>query len=419
MATSKRVASNLTEIPDHLLAEIFVLLPAAEDLARASAVCVAFRRLVTDRSFLRRFRLLHAPPLLGFFDLEGFHPAVPPHPSAPAARALSLAADFTFSFLPPHCRWAVQDVRDGRVLLGRVLEEGEQFPVFTELVVCDPLHRRYVLLPPVPDDLAAAVDDPVPIFFGRMCEPILIPPSQEAAAAEETAFRVIWLARCKIKLYIFVFSSSTGEWRVAASQSFRDLLLAKGDSTMTKSTMMTLLHPWFIGRHFACGCVYWELLIHDSGNDLLVLDTQRMEFSIADHPPKGWNTRGIGIVQAGEDMLGMFRISDETAEADLRYIIGRNRGLSSSQWEAEKTISLDSGYSYCIGAATERYLLLEREEARATECFPLDRPAMEYFSLDVETLQPERVCGKPIWSGTSKNHLYTNFPPLLLSSPTV
>ena len=94
---------TLPEIPGHLLEEIFLLLPSAEDLARTSAVCVTFRWLVTDSSFLRRFHRLHAPPLLGFLDIDGFHPALPPHPSAPAAHALALAADFSFSFLPSHC----------------------------------------------------------------------------------------------------------------------------------------------------------------------------------------------------------------------------------------------------------------------------------------------------------------------------
>uniref|UniRef100_A0ACD5UI30 Uncharacterized protein n=1 Tax=Avena sativa TaxID=4498 RepID=A0ACD5UI30_AVESA len=412
MATGKEMMSPLTDLSDHILAEIFLLLPAAEDLARASAACVSFRRLVTDRSFLRRFRRLHAPPLLGFLDRDGFHPAVPPHPSAPAARALSVAADFTFSFLPSNCRWAVRDVRDGRVLLDRQLEEGEDLPVFTQLVVCDPVHRRYILLPPVPDELAASVKDPVPIFFGCICDPVLIPPSEEEemAAAEETAFRVIWLARCKIKFYIFVFSSSTGHWRVAASQSLTDLL--------GESTTMTLTHPWFIGCYHACGCIYWQLLMDNSGTEFLVLDTKRMEFSIAQHPPKGWNTGGLGIVEAGEDRLGMFRIIAETAEADLRYIIGGNRGLSSTQWQAEKTISLDSKYRYCVEASSGRYLLLDRRKARSYENYSLDGPQMEYFSLDVETLQLERVWGKPI-SGTSLPHLYINFPPSLLSSPTV
>ncbi|XBI04257.1 hypothetical protein VPH35_132582 [Triticum aestivum] len=118
MSTSKRkTASPLTDLPDHLLTEILLRLPAPADLARFSAPCVSFRRLATERSLLRRFRCLHEPPLLGFLERDGFHPALPPHPSAPAARALALAADFSFSFLPSHCRWTVRDCRDGRVLL--------------------------------------------------------------------------------------------------------------------------------------------------------------------------------------------------------------------------------------------------------------------------------------------------------------
>ncbi|XP_044441815.1 uncharacterized protein [Triticum aestivum] len=142
MATDKKGELLLTEIPDHPLTEI---------LLRACAACSTFRRIATDGSFRRRFRRLHAPPLLGFVDREGFHPPLPPHPAAPVARALARVADFSFSFLPSHCSWTVRDVRDGRVLLARDTDhqEDEQPPVFMDLVVCDPLHRRFILLPPV------------------------------------------------------------------------------------------------------------------------------------------------------------------------------------------------------------------------------------------------------------------------------
>ncbi|XBI41633.1 hypothetical protein VPH35_126078 [Triticum aestivum] len=138
------MASSLTDLPDHLLTEIFLRLPDLADLARASAACVSFRRLDTDVSFLRRFRCLHAPPLLGFLDRHGFHPALPPHPSAPAARALALAADFSFSFLPSHGLWTVQDSRDGRVLLQRWPKMGE---VSREPAVSGPLCRWHLVLP--------------------------------------------------------------------------------------------------------------------------------------------------------------------------------------------------------------------------------------------------------------------------------
>ncbi|XP_073362063.1 uncharacterized protein [Aegilops tauschii subsp. strangulata] len=71
-------------IPDELLEEIFIRLPTAADLARASAACVSFRRVITGHPFLRRFRTLHPPPLLGIVG-GSLILAKPPHPSAAAA----------------------------------------------------------------------------------------------------------------------------------------------------------------------------------------------------------------------------------------------------------------------------------------------------------------------------------------------
>ncbi|KAM3297806.1 hypothetical protein ACQJBY_039658 [Aegilops geniculata] len=407
MATDKKGELLLTEIPDHPLTEILLRLPTPQDLARACAACSTFRRIATDGSFRRRFRRLHNPLLLGLVDREGFHPAVPPHHAAPAARA----ADFSFSFLPNYCSWTVRDVRDGRVLLARDsdTQQHDQPPVFADFVVCDPLHQRYIMLPPVPDDLAASVEHPM------TCEPSLIRPSEEeaAAAVEDTAFRVIWFAQSNIKVYILVFSSSTRQWRAAASQGLTDFLFGEGELAM-----ITPQHPLFLGHYYACGCVYWKWKTNERWKRLLVLDTRRMEFSIADLPLEAWDMADIAIVEAGEDKLGLFGLRDEF-EGILCYMVGRKQGENLSHWQTEKTISLDYSYQHCIGAATGRYLLLEREESSLFRWVGLDSLNMEYFSLDVETLHLERVCDKPISSGTSRTHLYTNFPPPLLSSPTI
>ncbi|CAD6267005.1 unnamed protein product [Miscanthus lutarioriparius] len=74
--------------PDEILEEIFLRLDAAEDLARASAACTTFRRVVSARRFLHRFRCLHSPPVLGVldFDDEAFHPTALPLPHAPSRR---------------------------------------------------------------------------------------------------------------------------------------------------------------------------------------------------------------------------------------------------------------------------------------------------------------------------------------------
>ncbi|CAN6329829.1 unnamed protein product [Urochloa humidicola] len=134
-----------TDLPDEILEDIFVRLDSVADLARASAACTTFRRVVSTRPFLRRYRSLHAPPVVGgiFAERGKFYPAEPPHRSAPAAGAVARAADFTFSFLPKRNRWRTLDVRDGRVLLSAYASTSSP----KDLVICDPLHRRYVLSP--------------------------------------------------------------------------------------------------------------------------------------------------------------------------------------------------------------------------------------------------------------------------------
>jgi hypothetical protein len=245
------MASELSEIPGHLLAEIFLRLPAPEDLARTSAACVAFRRLVTDGSFLRRFRRLHAPPLLAFLDLAGFHPALPPHPLRP---------------LPARS-------------------------------------------PP--------------------------PPTSPSPSCQPTA------------------------------------------------------------------------------KELLVLDARRMELSIADLLSKGWGTLGVAILEAGKGRLGLFGIRDDPAggKPDLCYTLRQNKGESSSRWQMVKAIALGSGCLHYIKASTERYFLL------VSSSFKM--PDLEYFSMDVKKLQLEKLCVKPFGSALSRTRIYTNFPPSLLSSPTI
>ncbi|KAF7104603.1 hypothetical protein CFC21_105493 [Triticum aestivum] len=405
MATSsKDMPSPLTEIPAHLLVEIFLRLPTAEDLARASAACVSFRRLTTDGSFLRSFRRLHAPPLLGFLDYGRFRPALPPHPSAPAARALALAADFYFSFIDSYCHWTVQDSRDGRVLLDRDLRQHEQPPVFKDLAVCDPLHRRYVLLPPVPHGLDASLEPLFPMVSEAQCKAFLDPLGEEEIAAGETTFRVILMANCKTSLAAFIFSSNTGQWQAAASKGWSDLALGKHDMAE-----MSWVHPFILRRHYAYGCFYWDW-VEFGRKKLLLLDTRKMEFSIADLPPGEWNKEGLAIVEAGEGRLGMFGFHGE-ATSNLIYTVARNTGKSPRQWQVKKTFLLDSGYKYRIRDATQRYLLLTRIDASSS----LNDRLTGYFAMDVKTLQIQRVYEKQNYR-LHETYPYINFPPSLLSS---
>ncbi|KAL6856100.1 hypothetical protein ACP4OV_018902 [Aristida adscensionis] len=410
-------------LTDDLLSEVFLRLPAPDDLARASATCVPYRRLAADRAFLRRFRALHPPPFLGFLDHNGFHPALPPHASAPAARALALAADFSFSFIPSPGRWVVRDVRHGRVLLDRAPDPddaaaaGQDPAFFTDLAVCDPLHRRCVLLPRIPDDLAASVEQPCRVEFGRWGEPFLAPLADDGAEAstDETSFRVISMAQCKAKLVAFAFSSSTGQWRAVASPRWSDLMAGTGVPSRS---------PLFFGRQYARGCFFWVL---DRRDKLLVLDATTMEFSIADLP-HGCHRRQIAVVEAEGGRVGMFTLRDHIADGagSLLYTVRQDDGDASSsskqkQWKVEKTIPLDPAFRHYISGATERHLLLLRFPEHLSSSgvhvsSSADGAGLECFSVDVKTLQFQKVC--ELKHHILRAHIYTNFPPPL-SSPTI
>nr|BAD45730.1 hypothetical protein [Oryza sativa Japonica Group]BAD45971.1 hypothetical protein [Oryza sativa Japonica Group] len=65
--------NSLTDLNDDLLSEIFFHIPPGDPgvLVRLSVVCKSWRRLITDRDFLRGYRAIRqAPPILGFFCVE-------------------------------------------------------------------------------------------------------------------------------------------------------------------------------------------------------------------------------------------------------------------------------------------------------------------------------------------------------------
>uniref|UniRef100_M8BL51 Uncharacterized protein n=1 Tax=Aegilops tauschii TaxID=37682 RepID=M8BL51_AEGTA len=208
------MAPPAPHLVDELLEDIFLRLPTPAALARASTASPRFRRIITDRSFLRRFRKLHPPPLLGGSAPHGaaFAPAEAPHPSAPLARALADAADFTYSFVPKPSNdhsWRPCNVRDGRVLL-----ESSRYGTFRELAVCDPLSQRYVLLPPIPEHMS--VQEQRPWEFRSILAPIAEEDEDETSFKLEffgrgTPMGAVWLSKTDWDVDYFSLDVKTSE----------------------------------------------------------------------------------------------------------------------------------------------------------------------------------------------------------------
>ncbi|PAN14398.1 hypothetical protein PAHAL_2G406600 [Panicum hallii] len=362
---------------DDILAEILIRLPALEDLGRACASCPAFRRVITGRGFLRRLHTLHLPSLLGFHIFSAqFHPVEPPYPAARAARAVADAADFGFLFLPGPGFWMVRDACGGRFVLHR--DEGTG-PAFNTIAVCDPLFRRYVLLPPIPDDLAAAVE--CDVFFAPCGE-------REAAVAVAGAlesFRVIWMAQCRTKLVAFIFSSASRQWRAIASPSWGYL-----NPGMAPVTERSPLH-WL---SYAYGCFYWLCSRLPYRSNLIVLDMGRMEFYRVRHP-SGYMLEECAMVELEESRHGLFN-----------FISNRpNHGEGASEWVLENRVLLSPKYKLNMLGVADGKLLLHKTWFGC-------------ISLDFKTSQLQWVRGMIQTGSCTMLALYTGYPPSL-SLPTI
>ncbi|CAL4891042.1 unnamed protein product [Urochloa decumbens] len=291
-------------LPDEILEDIFIRLDSTADLARACAVCTTFRRVVSARPFLRRYRSLHAPPVLGGILAEygEFYPADSPHRSARAAAAVARAAGFTFSFLPKRNRWRTRDVRDGRVLLSAYASASS----LEDLVVRDPLHRRYVLIPSIPSDQM-----PSRRHFGdkQDFEPFLAPASEEEK--ESSSFRAICNMLSENKVVTFVFSSITGQLQ-----------------KVTEIRGFLSIRPELFMRHYAGKCFYWT---HPYRSKLLMLDMVRMKFSLVNLPPdppgRPWRCGMMYAIVEFEGRLGFLALDNGMLELYLR-----DDGVDADEW---------------------------------------------------------------------------------------
>lgn len=409
----------LPALADEILEEILVRVPTPEALARASAACTSFRSIITARSFLRRYRKLHRPPLLGLLiDTEaGFRPAQAPHPSAPLARALVAAADFDYgSFVPEPNQswlnpWQARDVRDGRVLLD-CTGQFDFGAVFTNLAVCDPLSRRSVLLPPIPGDMSMNVQqDPV-----VQVQPILAPAGEDE---DTTLFKVICTAHYKTKLVAFVFSSVTSQWCIAASTSWSSL----GTVKPTRRKCLSRFN-------YVHGCFYWLSVWRDK---LLVLDTCSMEFSTVDtltgyhsqliNQP-GRSRRVSTVIEGTKGALEMCTLVDNYSPTSyyLYQTAQQNNGESSNEWQLKNIIPLPRRCFYGIAGAAEGFLFLRgvREDQwdDISHGVIFEDKDVDFFSLEVKTSELKKMFRKTYTNRPNRVYPYFGYPPLF-SEPSL
>ncbi|CAN6334959.1 unnamed protein product [Urochloa humidicola] len=395
MFSSVAAVAPPPELPLDLLEEIFLHLDDAADLVRVSAACASFRRLIFDGRFLRRFRSLHRPPVLGFlFDCNikdrgfSFYPIELSCRSAPAAaRALARAADFSISSFPKPIPkyWQVRDVRDGRILLSHH-STGCKWSLFEYLMVYDPLHRRQVKIPPIPHDLVGHNDDD---SYRHQFESFLIPADvDEDNLSFQVMCNVISLGKIKAAL---LYCSSTREWHGVAGSHDMDYCYGE--------------------RYFARGCFFWV-----DETVMLMLDVREMRFSMVDLPPGSEDNRHTAVVEVMEDRVGLLILVDN-ALLDLYSKTLQDIGDRAKDWRHDYRIRLADDYLWFFATGVaEGYTLIQgfrRDEYQVWESCPEKKPApnAHYFTVEVETLVIKQLCVLK-FNQHHPDFLYASFPPL-------
>ncbi|KAK1664591.1 hypothetical protein QYE76_052750 [Lolium multiflorum] len=227
---------------DDLLHEILLHLPPQPPyLLRASLVSKRWRRLATDRKFLRRFHLHHRrPPLLGLLSCQegkiSFRSTLDPPYRIPPDR---------FSPPPPSGRqdWSLLDCRHGRLLFD------------------DWKRRQLVVWDPITDDYRVVVEPPQFLESGFA---VIYSGAVLCAAGElghvhgdchSSPFQVVLLATLR-NAHVFtvatVYSSKTGMWSHLLSTPFSSFSIYRNNppiesmqsKELFQSDTLHIYHPF-------------------------------------------------------------------------------------------------------------------------------------------------------------------------------
>ncbi|XP_047053499.1 uncharacterized protein LOC124659720 [Lolium rigidum] len=313
-SASPELANPLDD--DDLLHEIMLRLPPQPPyLLRASIVSKRWRRLATDRKFLRRFRIHHRkPPLLGDFSYQhgklSFRSYLDPPYHIPSER---------FTLRPSGSeQWTCLDCRHGFLLFD------------------DWISSQVIVWNPITDDLHIV---PYPLQFHESRIVLIQSGAVLCAAADQghvhgachsSPFKVVALSSYphkdeavnEIITFASVYSSAVGIWSDLVS------------TTLPWSAIKFPIRSTLVGN-----TLHWLLAMNTTGILEFDLDAQRLAVTNTPlcAPPSDHN---VGIIQSEDGGVGLAALSGPRYHPCLQMWDRKVDSHGVITWVLRKTLEL-------------------------------------------------------------------------------
>ncbi|CAM0947755.1 unnamed protein product [Alopecurus aequalis] len=330
---------------ENLLPEILLLLPPEpSSLPRASAVCKRWRGVVSDRRFIRRFRLHHRrnAPLLGFFSSDGGESF------QPTLQTPNRVSPGRFSFQQDRGELRSRGCRDGLMLL------------------LDPKRKQALVWDPVTGDQDRIA---LPPRFDNLAQGAVL----RAAGDVHFQFQVVLVASDCERVLGCVYSSETGLWG--------NLI-----STALLSTSILARKPAVLVRD----SLHWILIGQVSG--ILEFDLERLSQAVIPLPMYDMfqEEKDIMVMPAEGGGLGVLLVSGEDLSAQL-WKRKTDCDMVAS-WELGRTIEMAKLLS--LNLVGERKFLRIFGFAECNSVTFL-KTAAGLFMVELESLQFKKVSEAP------------------------